>query len=206
MSYAAYVQAGRDASSLLDEDTLLEETQNVFMMFFQHYVNSSVSLETGGWAYQPIGANLEGLGPAIPGTISSRADGGCLAVDVSDLPPQNTQCTTEATVSSRVEVLRINNVAFWISLSLLIWLTITTIIIAALQRWYFRDIHRNVECIADVLVLVAGSERLLALVREKGIDRLMQADIKTRLGWFRPESGKMRYGIEVVADGEVLMK
>jgi len=51
MSYASYVHAGRDADALLDYKTLLKQTQYTFSTFFQHYASSSVSIESGGWAY-----------------------------------------------------------------------------------------------------------------------------------------------------------
>jgi hypothetical protein len=35
---------------------------------------------------------------------------------------------------------------------------------------------RNVECIADVLVLIAGSERLLAVIREKRFETILEED------------------------------
>jgi len=61
--------------------------------------------------------------------------------------------------------------------------------------------QRNIECIADVLVLIAGSERLLAIIREQGIYTILKEDkILTRLGWCRDPDGTMRWRIEVVDD------
>lgn len=99
-----------------------------------------------------------------------------------------------------------NAVAVWLSLSLLMWLTITAMVVAALQRWYFGDLRRNVQSIADVMVLIAGSDRLLSLVQEIGVEELMKSDVKTRLGWFLGSDGRLRWGIEVAEDGEVLVK
>jgi hypothetical protein len=45
-----------------------------------------------------------------------------------------------------------------------------------MQRTYYRGIMRNVECIADVLVLIAGSERLLAVIREKRFETILEED------------------------------
>ncbi|KAF1960031.1 hypothetical protein CC80DRAFT_590362 [Byssothecium circinans] len=206
MSYASYMQVNKDAASLLDADVLLEQTQKTFTTFFQHHVSSTLSLKDGGWAFQPIGTNLNGIGIAVKGTPQQIAPNGKPAVPVSQLPALNTQRQFNATMTTRVEVLRMNRIAFIICMTLLGWLTITIMVVAALEKWYFGDLRRNVECIADVLVLVAGSEKLLALVREKGVDGLKGQDIKTRLGPFRDAEGKMRWGIEVVEDGEVLMK
>ncbi|KAI2481643.1 hypothetical protein Ptr902_07438 [Pyrenophora tritici-repentis] len=57
---------------------------------------------------------------------------------------------------------------------------------------------RNVECIADVLVLIAGSERLLAVIREKGMDTIIKEDkVLTQIGWFRDEDGTIRWRIDL---------
>jgi len=51
---------------------------------------------------------------------------------------------------------------------------------------------------ADVLVLVAGSEQLLQLIKQKGVDELMAEDaIHTRLGWFRDDDGSVRWRIDI---------
>lgn len=59
---------------------------------------------------------------------------------------------------------------------------------------------RNVECLGDVLVLVGRSEKLLQLVREKGVEALREDDggLMTKLGWFESKDGDMRWGIELV--------
>jgi hypothetical protein len=200
MSYASYIQAHKDATALLDADTLIKQTQNTFTTFFQHYVSTGLSLQPGGWVYQPIGTNLDGVGPAMPGVVQQMAPNGKLAVPVSQLPAQNTQRNTTATMTTRVEILRMNPIAFRVCIALLVWLTITTIVVAGLQRWYFGDLKRNIESLADVLVLVSGSEKLLALVRAHNVDELREIDIKTRLGWFRDAEGIIRWGIEVVEE------
>jgi hypothetical protein len=114
---------------------------------------------------------------------------------------RNTSKTITATLSTRVEMLHINPVAFWIATSILIWLIIVIIIFASVQRKYYGGMMRNVECVADVLVLIAGSERLLAVIKEKGIDTILKENkILTRLGWFRDPDGMMRWRIELVED------
>jgi hypothetical protein len=205
MSYAAYVQADRNAEALLDLDYMLESTQKIFTLFFQNFVSSTYSLKTGGWAYQTIGDNTNDLGAAVNGTFPQFNPDGTRAKKVSELPAQNTNRTASATISTRVQVVHMNPKAVWLCVGLLIWLAITTIIVCALQRWFFGDLRRNVETIADVLVLVAGSERLLAAVEKYGVEGLLNSDIKTRLGWFRTRDGKMRWGIEIVEEGEILM-
>jgi hypothetical protein len=77
-------------------------------------------------------------------------------------------------------------VAFWISTSILIWIIITSVVFIAVQGHYLGGLHRNIECIADVLVLIAGSGRLLAIIEEKCVYTILREDkILTRLGWFR---------------------
>ena len=130
MSYAAYIQAGRDSEALLDLDYMLKSTQKIFTLFFQHYVSSTYSLKTGGWAYQPIGENLNGLGAAANGTFSQFNPDGTRAKKFSELPAQNTNRTASATMSTRVEVLHMNPKAVWLCVALLIWLALTTIAVS----------------------------------------------------------------------------
>lgn len=205
MSYAAYLQEDRDSAALLDEKTLMRNTQKIFSVFFQHYVSSNISFTGGGWVYQPIGANLKGLGAPVNGTFKQYNPDGSESPRFDDLPAQDTQRVADATISTRVEVLRMNRKAFWLCLALLIWLMITAIIVTALQRWFFGELRRGVDSIADVLVLVAGSERLLAAVEKYGVEGMVNSKFKTRLGWFRTDDGLMRWGIEIVEEGDVLM-
>ncbi|KAF9694001.1 hypothetical protein EKO04_007782 [Ascochyta lentis] len=133
--------------------------------------------------------------------------GGKPAPRFQDTLPRNTNRTATAILSTHVEILRMSPTAFWISTSILAWLVVTIVIFATVQRRYFGSMQRNVECIADVLVLIAGSERLLAIIREKGIETIVKEDsILTRLGWFRDPDGTMRWRIELVDDKEVQMQ
>ncbi|KAJ8117434.1 hypothetical protein OPT61_g1379 [Boeremia exigua] len=208
MSYAAYAQAKLDPTALLDADVLLNTSRKIFSTFFQHFVNNNVSAEQGGYAYQPAGlhddmtppfANFEGITRYTPkGDIAPRFQ------DVH----RNTNKTVTATLSTRVEVLQINTVAFWIATGILIWLIIIIVIFASVQRRYYSGMMRNVECIADVLVLIAGSDQLLAAVKEKGVNAILKDNnLLTRLGWFRDPDGTMRWRIELVeSDQGVLMQ
>jgi hypothetical protein len=133
-------------------------------------------------------------------TYRYRTPKGDIAPKYEDVH-RNTSKTITATLSTRVEMLHINPVAFWIATSILIWLIIVIIIFASVQRKYYGGMMRNVECVADVLVLIAGSERLLAVIKEKGIDTILKENkILTRLGWFRDPDGMMRWRIELVED------
>lgn len=206
MSYASYVQTGNDPQALLDKDTLLQQTQKTFTTFFQHYVSSTVSYETGGWAYQPIGASLKDLGPPAPGINPQFEPNGKPVVQVADLPAQNTRRNATATMTTRVEVLRMNRTAFWLSVALFIWLALTTLLIAVLQRWYFGNLHHNIDCIADVLVLIAGSDNMLAMLKEKGVEGMMKENVNMKLRWFQGDDGAQRWGIEIVDEVEVVTR
>jgi hypothetical protein len=205
MSYAAYAEVGFDPTALLDADVLLKTSQKVFSTFFQHFVNHNISHEAGSWVYQPIGHDLK-VNPPMVNMPKQYTPSGAVAPKFEDVP-RNTNQTTTATQSTRIEVLRMNPVAFWISASIIVWLIITIFILASVQRKYYCGMMRNVECIADVLVLIAGSERLLAVISEKGIDTILKEDkVLTRLGWFRDPEGIMRWRIEIVEDEQVQMR
>jgi hypothetical protein len=205
MSYAAYAQVGFNPTALLDPDTLARTSQKVFSTFFQHFVSNNVSHELGGYVYQPIGTKLS-VNPPMEGMLVQYTPDGSVAPKFEDIV-RNTNETTTATISTRVEMLRINPVAFWMATSILIWVIITIIILASVQRKYYGGMMRNVECIADVLVLIAGSERLLAVIREKGVDAILKEDnILTRLGWFRDADGTMRWRIELVEKEQMQMQ
>lgn len=113
----------------------------------------------------------------------------------------NTSRLVNGTVSTRIEFLRMNNIATWLSVVSLMWLICTSIVVVAIQRSYLSFLLRDIESLANVLVLVAGSESLLKLVRENDIKLLAKnAEIMTKLGWFRGKDGKIRWGVEIVGD------
>ncbi|KAF3037636.1 hypothetical protein E8E12_004832 [Didymella heteroderae] len=197
MSYAALAQVGHDPTALLNPDVLIRETQRIFSIFFQHYVSGNVSLQNGGWAYQQIDSNLS-LTEPIPNEALQQAPS-----KFEDFPLRKTERRITATLYTQTEVLQMNATAFWVSLSIMIWLIVAITVFAAMQRRYLGGMQRNVECIADVLVLVAGSERLLDVIREQGIDSIVTDDrILTRLGWFRDLDGTMRWRIDLVDERE----
>jgi hypothetical protein len=206
MSYATYAQVGFDPDAMLDPQIFLKTSQRIFSTFFQHFVNSKISHETGSWAYQPLDAVLD-ANPPMSGQAVPLTPNGTEAPRFQDVPSRVTDRIAQATLSTRVEVLRINPVAFWISTSILVWIIITLVVFTAMQRRYLGSMQRNTECIADVLVLIAGSERLLTVIKEKGIDTILKEDnISTRLGWFRDPDGTMRWRVELVEQEQVQMQ
>lgn len=196
MTYSMYTLANKDPEALLDLATFKILAEKTFSTFFQHYVSSNVSMDSGSWAYQTINASLPAdLGPGIDIHTGNGSE--------SQEPlqfPSNTSRTATVQVSRRVELLQMNAAAVWLSVAILIWLIATTVIIAAAQRRYSRSLIRNVECVADVLVLIAGSENLLRVVQEKGFEGLKRDgdQLMTRLGWFEGSDGEVRWGVEVV--------
>ena len=73
------------------------------------------------------------------------------------------------------------------------------ILIVSLQVIYpSTSMQRHVECLADVLAMVAGSDELIRIVKDFGVESMEKNGINTRLGWFRDKRGDVRWGAEVV--------
>lgn len=158
----------------------------------------------GGWVYQKANATL----PADFGKPTSIAIDSLVPealVNGSGAHSILSQFTNETTTISTerpIEILHMSPLAVGLCLGILIWLIGTCVLILILKKRYFLPLLGKVESVADVAVLVAGSERLLSFAGEKGPIAL-QADktFKTRLGWFRTSTGEVRWGIELVEPG-----
>lgn len=203
MSYAMYSMANKDPQALLNPDRYLTLAQKTFTTFFQHFVSNNISLETGGWGYQRINASLpDTLGPVVEIANTYLTETRAKAATYQDdlHPISHTNRTVAAQVSQRVELLRMNAVAVWLSVGIMAWLILTTIVIATFQKRYFGRLVRNVECLGDVLVLIAGSTNLLQVVREIQAGQLAPEEyehLQTRLGWFVDVDGALRWGVEM---------
>jgi hypothetical protein len=69
------------------------------------------------------------------------------------------------------------------------------------MKSYLRPLQRNINCVADVMVLLAGSERFLQLVQVRGVEDLGHNEqLAIKLGWFETKSGETRWGIELVEE------
>jgi hypothetical protein len=193
MTYAMYSLADENPEALLDASILQSLAQETFSTFFQHYVSSDVSLEIGSWAYQPINATL----PSVQGLSLSGNQN--LSQSASS---SMTNRTVEAVVSTKIELLRVNPVAVWLSVSILIWLLVTTIIFAAVERRHYKGLIRNIECVADVMILVAGSKEFLQVAKNRTIEELDidKESCLTKLGWFLDCHGEDRWGVEIWTD------
>jgi heme A synthase len=190
MTYSMYLLTEKNNEALLNYTTLATYADRTFQTFFQHFVNNGLSLQKGGFAYQPIGdSSMEALGaPLNNGRVVERQNFAVL----------NTSRTITASISHRIRVLHMNALATYLSAAILVWLTFTAIIVLCFQRKYTSFMNRDVELIADMLVLIAGSDNLLELVAEKGVELKKSREVMTMLGWFRDRDGHTRWGVEIV--------
>jgi hypothetical protein len=212
MSYAMYKRVKEDPTALLNQTIMLHHAQTTFSTFFQHF--ASINARPGALfgVYQNI--SDDSLDETLAFNMSEFYNSS-ITFPWEDHPyiPKNvyrklnTSRTVNATGSTRIEFLRMVDVATYLSFACLGWLLCTTLVIIALQRPYLSPLLRDIESLADILVLVAGSDSLLKLVRERDPKQLVNdKKIMTRLGWFRGRDGRVRWGIEVVGDaglGEV---
>lgn len=111
--------------------------------------------------------------------------------------PQNAQ-RTKVTVSTRTKSLGMSKTATWLSLAIIFLLIIILIVLMlSLEIVYPKtSMQRNIDCIADVLLMVAGSDDLVSFIQENDERVLKKSNAKTRLGWFRDKRGVVRWGIE----------
>jgi hypothetical protein len=198
MSYAMYTLANKDPDALLNATTLLSLAQKVFQTYFQHFVSTNTAPNATFGAYQPINANVN---PILQNMSNVNAYDDMDWKPPTSYPKLNTNSTVTGTVTTRIELLRMNEVATWISVLGLIWLLCTIVALLTLQKRYFNPLIRDTESIAEVWVLVAGSENLLKLIGETDPRFVVKnKQICTKLGWFRARDGRTRWGIEVVGD------
>jgi hypothetical protein len=171
VSYASYILAGAHPTALLDGAALQIHSEKTLQTFFKHFVTS------GRWTY---GSKEKTAAYEDTLRYADRAEG---------------------EVSQRIEVLTMNAVATWLSLGIVLLLMgILCILIVALQVVYPRKaMQRKVECLGDVLGMVAGSDGLVGLVRE---GEIVGEGPKIRLGWFRDRRGTVRWGVEAVGEVE----
>lgn len=196
MTYSMYNLVNKDPTALLNATTLATMTEKTFQTFFQHFVSSNVSITEGGRAYQPIGKTMGDIG-ALVRINRTRMRTQMPAQYSADFPVLNTNRSATAQVSTRIDILYMSPIATWLSISIIIWLLGTTVTVAVLQRSYLKSLNSDFETFADVLVCICGSENLLELVKERGVEGLKEVDgVVVRLGWFRDGLGRIRYGIE----------
>ncbi|OAL53707.1 hypothetical protein IQ07DRAFT_317344 [Pyrenochaeta sp. DS3sAY3a] len=113
------------------------------------------------------------------------------------IDPQNAE-STKVTVSTRTKSLGMSKTATWLSLAIIFLLIIILIVLMiSLEIVYPKtSMQRNIDCIADVLLMVAGSDDLVTFIHENDERVLKKSTAKTRLGWFRDKRGVVRWGVE----------
>ncbi|KAB2569130.1 hypothetical protein DBV05_g12201 [Lasiodiplodia theobromae] len=195
MTYSMYILANKDPEALLDASTLERLANKTFATFFQHFVSSNFSIETGGWAYQQINSSRP-FDP-VPGQSLPPGNGS------TPQTPENVSLTAHVDIHTRVELLEVNAVAAWLSVAISAWFILTVIVVAVMEGRHLKRLIRDVECPADVLILISRSERLLQFVRSKDLEGQGGEDdgqVMTKLAWFQDSDGKERWGIEIVDD------
>jgi hypothetical protein len=173
MSYANLHQVKNDPRALLDKALLLTHSEKTFQTFFKHFAVS------GKW----YGSNIE------PESAVFQQRQGAYSEDQ----------WVNGTVIERIEILSMNETATWLSVAILIVLILILFaLIASLQVIYPKDsMQHRVECLADVLAMIAGSDELLHMAHKMSIEEMEKSGVQTRLGWFRDKRGAVRWGVEV---------
>ncbi|KAH7085695.1 hypothetical protein BKA63DRAFT_575008, partial [Paraphoma chrysanthemicola] len=172
MSYANYYLADRDPALLLDPAKLLEHSQTTFQTFFKHFVTSGTTDKGTGKVRSAVYDDVR--------SYSSRDN------------------WTAWSMSERIEILKMNETATWLSLAIIFILTVILIVVFVALRTVYpsNSLHHRVECLADVLLMIAGSDEIVHMVHERGVDGIEKSGVMTKLGWFRDKRGVVRWGIE----------
>jgi hypothetical protein len=167
MSYANLFQANMDPLVLLDPATLEKYSQRTFQTFFQHFASKTKWIDGQSMVYKNA--------------------------------PDDRAGKFEVATTQRIETLNMVASATWLSLAIIfILVVILSICIVTLKIVYPDNIMRNnIECIADVLVLIEGSEALLQCAERHDTNMLTDNGLRTRLGWFKDREGVVRYGVEI---------
>ncbi|KEF53489.1 uncharacterized protein A1O9_10464 [Exophiala aquamarina CBS 119918] len=187
MSYSMLSLVGFDPTALLNPTTMERTAQQVFSTFFQHFASSSVTTAQGGWAFQKLDERL----PADLTDVEDQS-----TVD----PPANPRAgeLVSVEVVQPVEVLKMSRVAATIALAVLLWLLVSTLALAWRSRTYKARLRWRVETIADVLLMVAGSERLLGMLKAKDMVKTkVDPHATAMLADFTTKDRNLRWGIEL---------
>jgi hypothetical protein len=172
MSYATFHLAQKNSTTLLDLARLAALSEKTLQMFFKHFATMDVRIYTS--------TPRQAVYDSYQGPVRARFEG---------------------KITQPVKILTLNETTTWLSLTIIIILIlIFAVLIVARQIVYpSSSMQHPVECLADVLVMVAGSEEFVEVVRES---RISHKEMRTKLGWFRDRREMVRWRIEVVG-GEV---
>jgi hypothetical protein len=179
MSYANLHKVDNDPRALLDTALLLEHSEKTFQTFFKHFAVS------GSW-------------------LGSGNDPKSTVFQQKEAPYSSKDMWVNGTMTERIEILSMNETATWLSVAILVVLiVILVVLIVSLQVVYPKNsMQHRIECLADVLALIASSEELVNMAHEMEIEKMEKSGVQTRLGWFRDKRGDIRWGVEI-ADGSV---
>ena len=199
MTYAVYKLADGNRTSLSDPSIFASLVDKVFQTLFQHFISENASLDAPSWGYEPVGAQTEALGDRM---IYDSSAGKMQKGASMQFFQSNPGSIVWIQGAKEVEELRMSPVAVWLTILVLSFLIVFIVTTAIVSRKYLKPLERNVECLADIIVLLARSEWFMKKVEEKGVDGLKEDDIlRTRLGWFKTGNGETRWGIELVVHG-----
>ena len=161
----------------------MDTANQTFGIFFKHFACFNVSEQLGGYVY------------AKP-TLDHRTGDWIGAYG----GPVN------ATLNTPVDELRMSPTAAILSMSILVFLMIVTIIIYATNRNEYKAIPRDVDTLASTIGWVYASDRLLAWtavappIEPHLLSRRAPSTMahKARMGPFRDSAGNEHWGIEIV--------
>ncbi|KAI4726287.1 hypothetical protein E4T49_05920 [Aureobasidium sp. EXF-10728] len=182
MSYSMLRLVNNDKEALLDPNTLMETADRTFAIFFKHFACFNVTKHKEGYVY-------------VPTDYNSR--------DTPDL--------ASATLSMPVEELRMSPAAAILSMSILVFLIITTTIMYTANRKEYKAIPRDVSTLASILGWVYASDRLLSWSEQAPPSQpwykalfsrpsTFAAHHRAKMGPFTDSRGMKRWGIELVGD------
>ncbi|THX43800.1 hypothetical protein D6D10_00823 [Aureobasidium pullulans] len=207
MSYSMLAMANNSKEALLDPKTLMDFANKTFGIFFKHFASEEVNSTAGGRVYQPIGEKLPSdLGPVTYGS-KITANQGALALQNTITP---TPKDTQANLIIPIEQLIMSPIAFFLSISLLSFLILTTIIMYSVNRTRYKTLPRDVDTLASMIAFIHGSEKLLAWSKDSQHSGAWyrswtsksqpaeDREMKAQMGSFYDLEGRERWGIELV--------
>lgn len=191
MSYTARSLVNND-DDLHNPEMLASISSTVFSMFFKHFVQAGSGGQRNGmymdgsWGLQPRGVVLPSdLGPVLGSSTYLQ----------NSSVPSNTSATGNGVITTQIEQLDLNPAAVILSLAILCFLLLTTIVVLGWHRQHLRLLPRDVDTVGSVLGFVYASEKLLALAGQQGEEK--GSMVMARMGWFE-SGGKKRWGVEIV--------
>lgn len=196
MSKSMLTIANGSIETLLNYDLMAAAANQTFAIFFKHFASSSVDMGgDGGWVFQrPTEKIRKDLSPPV------RSD----VIQLTQYEVKQAAKPSIAAILTRErEALRMSAIAVWLSLVVLMWLVVTTALIANMKHRYFSPLRRKFETVSDILLMLVDSEKYLDFTRQAETD-LDGAKVAARmkLGWFASKSGEMKWGVEMVGDEE----